>query len=479
MKEVLAHAKANPAGPFGAVRGMLADLLQVDLQTATFIEVALGERAQHLVLAESSDNRNLLAAAERSFAGRVGFLNVANPSTPVADLTGFPGVIGRADQFVQIAVEHEPLVRHLLGNTWIVENLAAAFQLAEQDAARGLQFITVDGAVLEADGTLIVGPTQGAAGVISRRSELRVLAQNLVECGVQISTAEETLADLEAQTAGVERQTHELAAQNRHATEQLVEDRHRLRDAEKQQADCETQFAAHNQAASDAENQCQKLTAELAAAEKKATETQAAIVTIEAEMHAQTSRVAEMTDTRAACDRQTQAARIELVRSEQQLDNLRGQLDRHQQDRSERQQAVGESHDQLDQYLNRIREAEESILSGESKLAMLYLGKDSLAGEGVTLINHREMLRADRVLLIEEAGKRRARLRKLDDKLHKRELSASQLQHERSTLVQRLREDYGIELGDEPAAESAHSAGEQNSAPIAICTSGSKTFDRT
>ena len=95
----------------------------------------------------------------------------------------------------------------------------------------------------------------------------------------------------------------------------------------------------------------------------------------------------------------------------------------------------------------RIQQAELSILSAESELALLYLRKETLGGEGVTLINRRETLRADRAIATDEAAKRRVRVRKLEDKLHKRELAASQFEHERTTLVDRLREDYGIELG--------------------------------
>ena len=37
-------------GPFQQVRGLLADLLQVSVETAPMIEAALGEKAQHMVV---------------------------------------------------------------------------------------------------------------------------------------------------------------------------------------------------------------------------------------------------------------------------------------------------------------------------------------------------------------------------------------------------------------------------------------------
>src|SRR5262249_26276362 len=47
-KEVLGFARENPDGPFQQVRGLLADLIQVSVETAPMIEAALGEKAQYI-----------------------------------------------------------------------------------------------------------------------------------------------------------------------------------------------------------------------------------------------------------------------------------------------------------------------------------------------------------------------------------------------------------------------------------------------
>ena len=56
----------------------------------------------------------------------------ARPSTDrrSCDLTGRPGVVGRADRFVETQPQYAPLVARLLGRTWIVEKLEHALQLA-------------------------------------------------------------------------------------------------------------------------------------------------------------------------------------------------------------------------------------------------------------------------------------------------------------------------------------------------------------
>ena len=88
------------------------------------------------------------------------------------DLSAEPGVMGRADRFIESAAEYQPFARRLLGRTWLVDRMSTALRLA-QSVGRGLEFVTSDGELIAADGTIIVGPRQAATGVLSRRSELR------------------------------------------------------------------------------------------------------------------------------------------------------------------------------------------------------------------------------------------------------------------------------------------------------------------
>jgi chromosome segregation protein len=60
----------------------------------------------------------------------------------------------------------------------------------------------------------------------------------------------------------------------------------------------------------------------------------------------------------------------------------------------------------------------------------------------------REAKRSQRAELAQQAHTLRSQGRKLEEELHAKDLSASQLRLERSSLASRLRDDYGIELAD-------------------------------
>ena len=176
----------------------------MSVEVAPLVDAALGQAAQHIVAAASKELLDHLQGQSQRFAGRVGFLwlDAPSPATPrpEVDLQGRPGVLGRADRFVETEPRLAALARRLLGRTWIVEKLSHALDLA-RSAGAGLRFVTLAGELLEADGTLTVGPRQLAAGLISRRSQLRALKSQLDELEGKIAQGRTALADLQQRIA--------------------------------------------------------------------------------------------------------------------------------------------------------------------------------------------------------------------------------------------------------------------------------------
>ncbi len=472
VKEVLALAKAEAPGPFAAVRGILADLLQADEQMAPLVELALGERAQYVVLTpgqKAAEFVQFLLAQAHKLSGRVGFFaaEVAPPleSTAADNWTQKDGVLGRADRFLQTASEYAPLVRRLLGRVWIVKTLADALRLSTV-APPGAQFITLGGEVLHPDGSLSVGPPQSATGIISRRSELRSLAKQIADRERQIDELEENLAGLERDLAEQDRDLLDLTTQHQQAAEQLAEGRLRLGGARQRQVQCDQQLVAVEGARKAAEEQFEMTSAALAVARTNIENHQAALEHAEIRINENARRIGLLEESRDHRNRETMMAKVELARREQQLDHLRTQLRQFEQDRQERQRAILDGSAQLGQATQRIRESEDRILTAECQLAELYLRKESLAAATVRLINTREDYRREKNAAVEQSQQYRAQIRKLDEQWRQREMSAGQLKLERTALADRLREDYGIELGeltkatDFSAAREATIAGE-------------------
>lgn len=277
VKQVLKNREQYPF-----FRGLVADLLRVDVEHAKVIEAALDGRDQWLVADSTADLRQYHAQLE-SLAGRVNVMRAAPEleevvelvpweiTGPIASMPGpievgietsldLPGSsINRAPdaetpecdsprlykvvtqladtlsvgdvecsskpelfsdlpvqseigdrkpqidwsqypQSVRLAldlVRFEPsdksLAVQLLGTTAIVDSIDDALTL-NQDGPAGWRYVTPAGDVLEADGTLRTGPLGASMGILSRRSELEALAQQIGELDARINELSQELS---------------------------------------------------------------------------------------------------------------------------------------------------------------------------------------------------------------------------------------------------------------------------------------------
>jgi len=459
VQEVLAQAQTAAGGPFRQVRGLVADLFEVNMEAALLVEVALGETAQHVVVGSGSELLDYLREASHTLAGRVGFVWLDGPANPASDqevdLEGRPGVLGRADRFVQTTPEYLPLARRLLGRTWFVQTLADALALADSDGA-GLNYVTAAGELLAADRTLCVGPRNTSTGLISRRSELRALKSQLVELKARIEATQSGVEQLQQQVAEEERQVRALWDARQRAVDALGKHGHRITAAEERRTQLTRQRTVLEAELRAASVEYESLSQSLAQAHARRRQVQSELAQSEARL----ARLADERDRleadRQARDRNTTETKVELAKSEERLRNLRARMLQLQESQQERHRAVAESRQQLARCRTSAEQSQWNILRAESQIAELYLCNEAFARETVDLIGRREALQKERSALKLEVQRVRARGRTLDEAIHAKELAAGEVRTRRSSLADRLREDYGIELAElehEPTEE--------------------------
>ncbi len=459
VKEVLAAAGSTPDGPYRAVCGLMADLLRVSVEIAPLIETALGEAAQHLVVEQDDRLADHLQQQSQRLAGRVGFIRLDAPPDPSQaeppDLEGHPGVLGRADRFVETETRFAPLARRLLGRTWIVEKLTDAIRLAES-AGREYSFVTLAGEMLAADGTLVVGPRHGTTGLISRRSQLEALKTQLSELETNIELLEQTSEQLQRQIATQQEQVRTRLAEHRAEADALAEHRAAVTAAEQRRVELDRQRTVMQSELRSAEVQHETASRQLAETRAKRTELDEALAEMESRLAELDEQVDRLEGQRQQRDREATQVKVELAKSEERLRNLHARLRQLNESRQERDRAIDENGEQLAQCQQRADQSRWNILHAESEVAELFLRKERFATETVATIERRESLRQQRTELTGELQKVRRQIHKFEEQIHAEDLSASEVRHERNTLADRLREDYGIELAElelEPTEE--------------------------
>ncbi len=180
VKSVLRQRESK----FPFIRGLVADVLRVDVEHAHVIEAALDGRDQWLVTSESTQ---AIVAMEQlgDLEGRINILCMdaiagGAQADNAYDWNRHPQRIRLAGDLVRVDPVDAPLVTHLLGRTAIVDHLSDGIELHRTGPA-GWRYVTHDGQVIEADGTLRAGPLTAAMGLLSRRSELEALSQQIAE----------------------------------------------------------------------------------------------------------------------------------------------------------------------------------------------------------------------------------------------------------------------------------------------------------
>jgi chromosome segregation protein len=188
---------------FPFIRGLVADVLSVDVENAMVIEAALDGRDQWLV---THDSAAAIAAREslEELEGRVNLL-CADRLSPAADAhqwNGHSHQVRAALQLVRFAPDDAPIAAHLLGRTMVVDDLSLAMELLQTGPA-GYQYVTRAGEIV-AEGVLRAGPLTAAMGLLSRRSELEALSVQIADVDQRIEQLSQQLAEGNSQARSLE-----------------------------------------------------------------------------------------------------------------------------------------------------------------------------------------------------------------------------------------------------------------------------------
>jgi len=448
-RELIARAGDAQSGPLTQIRGLLCDVLRSQVESASLVEAALGEKAGYVLVDTADAIQDLLALDSEAGTGRVGLIALdigSKGGSEKVDLGQEPGVLGRADRLVECDPQYLPLCQRLLGGIWVVDTVARGLQLAAR--YDGLSFVTSGGHLVMSDATVLSGAANQSGGLISRRSELRSLAERIAELASSLAARQLQSDRLGEQIDSERARVESLAAERERLQSALANERLAIGAHQERHSQLDQQLGSLAAEEATAAAEQQSAVDRLARCNQERAEVESALSDAQSRLAADEAAVTELDQTRQQRTREATLAKVELAKSEQRLDHLRARLRQIEQDQHERLRAVDDSRHHLETSSQRAAEAEQAILQAEADVAALFLEKESMAAEIVSATQRREELRATRQELTAEAQRLRSSARKVEAEMHQQELAAGQLRHERGALADRLREDYGIELAE-------------------------------
>lgn len=450
VKEILSRARVERLPLFQSVIGLVADVVRVDVEYARMIEISLADAAQ-LVLLETGDLLQQVLEREVIFPGRVGLLDIESlPKSQNEEPDGLrdePGVLGNALDFVEAEEEFLPVAAFLLGDIWFVDNARSAIELKKKYSER-LRFVTRDGELLEADGRVYAGPTTNVGGIISRRSELRALRNEVTKLEQAFEKKEAVLAEVQQSIAEQKQALEDLVGQQQEASSVLTEHRLVKQRLESRIADADTELKKRLEQRETIDARIESDEKQLKEQEVELAATREAIAQLEVESDNLTQTLGELEASLSDSRGQITGLKVELARAEQQVESHEASSQRLQENLNERSAAITDIRQSIAQNSTKIQNQQLEILRGTSEYAsaMLKLAEsnDALATDRASR-KHLEKAKSENTSKLVEA---RQKQRTVDDQLHRKELSFTDLRHERSTLERRLRDDYAIEISE-------------------------------
>jgi chromosome segregation protein len=436
-------------GGEGQWRGMVADLIEVDREHALVIESALGPAEKLLVADRQADVLALARDLEGQLPGQVRFLalDCIEPASNGHDLSAYPEAVGWAVDYVRSPDAVRPAIAHLLARTIVVRSLEGAVELA-RGPWRGYRFVSLTGSVLEADGSVAVGPPGPETSLITRRSELRDVAREHDEVRARIGdldarrrAAMEELARLDTDQQQLRQEIYEASMRKVEVDGQvrrLAETRQELQ-AEVPVIEAELADFARQHAQTVAERDA--LAREVADLMRREAESLAVVGQLASEQE-------DLAAARDRCEEERTQSRVMLAQLREKHAALVDQVAAAERDLAATRDGIAQGHAELEQCRERIRESERTMLRLQSELATLFMQKETAEAAVRSLAADRADRRTAIGDLTEKARALEAEMDDLQQQIHAAELARRELETKRDDLVQRIRDDFGMDLAD-------------------------------
>ncbi len=191
---------------FTGICGVVADLITTEKKYETAVETVLGGRVQNIVTETEEDAKKLIGYLKAGRLGRATFL----PLDAVKGDRGLSrpealretGAIGTAASLVRADERYAGIVRFLLGQTIVADNLDHALAIARKYEYR-LSLVTLEGDYLTPGGVLSGGAYRNSSNLLGRRRELS-------ECSSQEKKLKSDLQEAEKACESVRTEKQEL-----------------------------------------------------------------------------------------------------------------------------------------------------------------------------------------------------------------------------------------------------------------------------
>ena len=447
VKSILRDISVKGGG-FDYIEGIVADIIEADVEYATAVEAALEGRTDALVV---NCVEGLLGDMEniKKLDGKVNFIctDKIEPFVDSVDLSSFEGVCGRLIEFVNYDSKYAPLVWKLLGKTIVVDSLGIGVRLAEK-LGQGFRFVTLAGEFYDARGMVKVGSSGKSTGLISRKSRLNQL--------------QEAIGNITGEIADVEGQLENHTQASEHLVKLCKELRTAVYEAntEKMQVASKLGVIEENVRRLSQEQpllamEIGGLEEEIAQSVEKEYNSKQKLDELE-EVNSQRSGRIEELETKFAEQKQLQQQqtprltdlKVAIGQVTEQSKALEQTIESMQKQMEANRSADESGQLEIENCARQVDEAEDDILRCEASVSQLYVEKEKSQHDSRSLHERIEQLLKTQKETEQLVRQKRGEQSEIDQRINQLKIDLSQLEVREQTLIERVKEELALDLVD-------------------------------
>ncbi|MDC7287107.1 chromosome segregation protein SMC [Blautia schinkii] len=164
------------------IKGVVADLIQVNKDYEVAIETALGGSIQNIVTDNEQTAKQMIEFLKKNRFGRATFLPLNSINSRgdfhQKDALKEPGVIGLASELVTTEPQYQGLAAYLLGRVLVVDHIDHAIAIARK-YRHSLRMVTIEGESLNPGGSMTGGAFKNSSNLLGRRREIEELESSV------------------------------------------------------------------------------------------------------------------------------------------------------------------------------------------------------------------------------------------------------------------------------------------------------------
>ena len=443
------RAKTHYPDQFQGVCGVVAELVTTDTQYEVAIEVALGSAIQNVITETAEDAQKGIAFLKQYRAGRVTFLPLDILRGRRFDgeaLLDEPGVIGVAEELIDYDSKYEIAMRHLLGNTLVIEDLDSAIALTRQFRLSA-RLVTLDGEVINTSGAITGGQTsQKQSGLLSRSRELETLEDEIGKLTQSSNKKNEKRKAYAAVIANLQKTRQTLTAQwqdkrveKASLTKDLEQANLQVTRLEQQLAALEVENRELGSAVAASREEQQALETEIQALTQKSTRTQRWIERMSEQIESENRKHAEVASTCQEMEVFLAGQRQKLEGLASELQTLKETQQRTAKDIAEQQEIINTDEQRKSDLVEQVAAAQREFLRLEGDRAEAESDVDELTEEREGLLQEVEVLQ-------KEMRATRRNFEKQNRARHKLEVATTQLEMRIKSVSTRIHDKYEISI---------------------------------